>query len=75
MRGFVAGAATAIAVFVVAGMAAVWLGWLPAGADNAYLPLERWAAKRTLAANIAREEPQPPYPFGPVTVVRSSPVP
>jgi thiosulfate dehydrogenase len=67
MRGYLAGVATVLAIFVVGGLAAVWFGWMPAGADASPFPLERRAAKRSLAATIAREQPQPPYPFGPAT--------
>ena len=67
MRSYLAGAATVIVVLALGGLAAVWFGWIPAGADSSPFPMERWAAKRSLNATIAREEPQPPYPFGPVT--------
>jgi mono/diheme cytochrome c family protein len=65
MRRFLAGAATAVAILAVLGLAAVWFGLVPAGADAPQRAFERWAAKRSLAATIAREMPQPPYPFGP----------
>jgi thiosulfate dehydrogenase len=31
------------------------------------MPMEKWAAHTSLDATIAREAPQPPYPYGPVT--------
>jgi mono/diheme cytochrome c family protein len=67
MRGYLGGVATVIVVLVVGGLATVWFGWMPAGADTSYFPMERWAAKHSLDTTIAREEPQPPYPYGPVT--------
>jgi len=67
VRAYVAGIATVIVLLVLGGLATAWFGLMPAGADNSFLPMERWAAKKTLAANIARGEPQPPYPYGPVT--------
>jgi mono/diheme cytochrome c family protein len=63
---YLAGAGIVLVLLAAAGFAAVWWGWVPAAADApGQSALERWAAKRALAATIAREEPQPPYPFGP----------
>jgi mono/diheme cytochrome c family protein len=65
---YLAGAAAVVILFLIVAFAAVWWGWVPAAADApAASPLERWAAKRALKAAIARDEPRPPYPFGPPT--------
>lgn len=63
---FLTGFVTAIAVLLLAGFAAVWFGYVPARADSPKVtPLERWAARTSLNATIAREMPRPPYPFQP----------
>jgi mono/diheme cytochrome c family protein len=50
------------------GFALIWFGYFPMAADAPPpFPMERWAAKHMLNATIAREAPQPPYPFGPST--------
>lgn len=67
MRAYLAGILTVVVILVLGGLATAYFGLMPAGANNAYFPMERWAAKKTLNANIARGEPQPPYPYGPVT--------
>ena len=67
MRAFFAGLVTVIVLLVVGGFAVVWFGLMPAGADAPLFPGEKWAANHALDATMDREEPQPPYPFGPVT--------
>jgi mono/diheme cytochrome c family protein len=59
-----AGAAGVLVLLALAGLAAVWFGYVPAAADAPPASgLERWAAQHALDAVIAREAPQPPYPF------------
>jgi mono/diheme cytochrome c family protein len=67
MGRFFAGIATPLVVLVVAGFVAITFGYVPARADQSPMPLERWAAHTSLDATIEREQPQPPYPYGPVT--------
>ena len=68
MRPFLLGVLSVIVVLAVGGFAVVWFGWFPAAADAPPpFPGEKWAANRVVKENIAREEPQPPYPFGPST--------
>jgi mono/diheme cytochrome c family protein len=64
MRAFFAGVLTVIVLVAVAALAAVWFGYVPAAADDPPASaVERWAAHRALDATIAREMPQPPYPY------------
>ena len=63
MRGFFAGFAAALIVIVLVVLGAVKTGNVPARADGPLVPGERWAAKTALSATIAREAPQPPYPY------------
>lgn len=67
MRAFLGGILAVIVVMAVAGFVAVWFGLVPAAADVGYFPGEKWAANTSLNAEIDREQPQEPYPFGPVT--------
>lgn len=68
MGRFLAGILTVVVVGAVAGLAAVWFGLVPAAADSpGFFPGEKWAAHQALDATIAREAPNEPYPFGPVT--------
>jgi mono/diheme cytochrome c family protein len=68
MRAFLAGVLTVIVVVAIAGLVMVKLGYVPAAADAPKASgLEKWAANTSLNATIDREQPQPPYPFGPVT--------
>jgi thiosulfate dehydrogenase len=68
MRAYLAGIVTVIVLAVAGGLVAVWFGYVPAAADApGPMPMEKWAANHALDATIAREAPQPPYPFGPVT--------
>jgi mono/diheme cytochrome c family protein len=67
MLKFVGGAVAALVAIAVVGFVAVWFGYVPARADTPPFPLEKWAAHHALDATIAREQPQPPYPYGPVT--------
>jgi thiosulfate dehydrogenase len=63
MRGFLGGFVAALAVLALVVFGAVKTGAVPARADAPLMPGERWAAKTSLNATIAREEPKPPYPF------------
>jgi thiosulfate dehydrogenase len=63
MRAFVSGFGAALLVLVVLGVGAVYLGLLPARADDKPSKFERRVAHIALNATIAREEPKPPYPF------------
>jgi mono/diheme cytochrome c family protein len=63
MRGFLVGFVAALAVLAVLFFSAVKTGQLPARADGAPLPGERWVARTALKAAIAREAPKPPYPY------------
>ena len=68
MRAYLLGAVTVIALVIVGGLALVLFGYVPAAADAPPpMPMEKLAATRALDATIAREAPQPPYPFGPAT--------
>ena len=62
MRTFAGGVLAAIVVIILSGFVAVKAGLVPARADGAPLPLERWAARTSLAATIRREAPKAPYP-------------
>lgn len=63
MRGFFGGFVTALVVLALLVFAAVETGTLPARSDGPLLPGERWAARTSLNATVAREAPPPPYPF------------
>jgi thiosulfate dehydrogenase len=65
MRGFIGGFVAALLMVAVIGVTAVVTGHVPARADGALMPGEKWAAHTSLDATIQREQPQPPYPFGP----------
>ena len=53
-----------IALLAVAGCIYVILGHgvIPAGADSGPVPLEKWAARRSLHATISQEAPKTPNP-------------
>jgi thiosulfate dehydrogenase len=63
MRGFLAGFVAALIVMALVIFGAVKTGNVPARADGPLMPGERWAAKTALDATIAREGPQPPFPY------------
>jgi thiosulfate dehydrogenase len=68
MGRFLLGILAVIVVGAVAALGAVWFGLMPAAADSpGFFPGEKWAAGHALDATIAREAPNEPYPFGPVT--------
>jgi thiosulfate dehydrogenase len=67
MRAYLLGILTVLVLLIGGAFVLVWFGDVPARADTPPMPGEKWAAKRSLNATIAREAPQPPYPFGPVT--------
>ncbi len=66
LRFFAGVVATLVAIAAVV-FVAVWFGFVPARADVPPPALEKWAARQSLNATLAREAPPPPYPFGPVT--------
>jgi mono/diheme cytochrome c family protein len=55
MRAFINGIVFTLVALIAAGIAGVWYGVLPAGADAKPLPFEHWAAMRSLHASIAKE--------------------
>jgi thiosulfate dehydrogenase len=63
MQRFLAGVLIAVIVFAAAGYVAVRFGLVPASADVPPSKFERQMAHMSLNATIAREAPQPPYPF------------
>ncbi|HTW84186.1 MAG TPA: cytochrome c [Candidatus Sulfotelmatobacter sp.] len=63
MRAFFGGFVLALILVAVAGVAAVLTGVVPARQDVKPGMMERWAAKKSLAATMRREVPQPPYPI------------
>ncbi len=68
MVRYIAGVLTVIVFGGLLIFALVWSGHVPARADNPKASaMEKWAARTSLDATIAREAPQPPYPYGPVT--------
>jgi len=67
MRGFALGVVAAIVFAALAGVAGIWFGLLPAGADVKPSGFERWAARRSLNATMRREMPATAYPDGPPT--------
>jgi mono/diheme cytochrome c family protein len=68
MRPFFLGVLAVLVVLIAGAFALVWFGYVPAAADAPPpFPGERWAANHVIDATIAREAPQPPYPFGPST--------
>jgi mono/diheme cytochrome c family protein len=67
MVKFAGGIVAALVALAAAACVAVWFGFVPARADTPPMPMEKWAAQHSLDATMDREEPQPPYPYGPVT--------
>jgi thiosulfate dehydrogenase len=63
MQRFFAGFLVAVLLAAVCVFAAVHFGLVPATADVPPSGLERSMARSSLSATIAREAPQPPYPF------------
>jgi mono/diheme cytochrome c family protein len=67
MRPYLWGILTVLVVLVVGGFAVYWFALVPMGADASYFPMEKKMANHMVNTAIAREEPAPPYPFGPAT--------
>jgi len=67
MRAYLWGILTVLAVFIVGGFAVYWFALVPMGADAPYFPMEKKMANHMVDTAIDREEPAPPYPFGPPT--------
>lgn len=61
-RGIVIGILATLVVAVVLGYGAVEMGLLPANADAKASKIERWAARTSLRATIARQAPRTPNP-------------
>jgi thiosulfate dehydrogenase len=61
-RGFILGVAAALIALVAGGYAAIVTGMMPANADRKPSRFERWAARRSLRATIARDAPRRPNP-------------
>ena len=61
-RGIVIGVLATLVVIVVLGYVAVEVGMLPANADAKASKIERWAARTSLRATIARQAPRTPNP-------------
>ncbi len=68
MRPFLLGLLAAFALLALVAFGTVQMGAVPARGDVAPGMMEKWAANTSLKAVIAREAPQPPYPYGPPTV-------
>jgi thiosulfate dehydrogenase len=62
VRGIAIGIVGTLVVIVLLGFAAVELGLLPANADGKASKIERWAARTSLRATIARQAPRTPNP-------------
>jgi len=67
MRAYLLGILTLLVVLIGVAFVMVWFGYVPARADVPPMPGEKFIANHSLDATMAREEPQPPYPYGPVT--------
>jgi len=63
MQRFFAGFLTALIALAVGAFVAVKFGLVPATADVPPSKMERQMAHMSLNATIAREAPQPPYPY------------
>jgi mono/diheme cytochrome c family protein len=61
-RGTLIGIVATLAVISVVGFIAVQFGFVPANADGKPSKIERWAARTSLRATIAREAPRTPNP-------------
>lgn len=61
-RGIVLGIVATLVVIVLLGYVGVELGMLPANADAKPSKMERWAARTSLRATIARQAPRTPNP-------------
>lgn len=61
-RGIVVGIIATLAAIVLLGYVAVMLGLLPANADAKPSTIERWAARTSLRATVARQAPRTPNP-------------
>ncbi len=65
MRAFLIGIAFTIVLLGAAAYAGVQFGVMPAGADAKPFPMEKWAAKRSLHAAMAREDADYKNPLQP----------
>jgi thiosulfate dehydrogenase len=62
IRGLVLGIALSLVAIALCGYAAIEAGLLPANADAKPSSIERWAARTSLQATIARQAPRIPDP-------------
>ena len=62
IRGLALGAAGTLALLLLLGYAAVKMGLMPANADAKPPAIERWAARTSLHAALARGAPRTPNP-------------
>ena len=61
-RGIAVGIIATLVIIALMGFVAVELGLLPANADGKASRVERWAARTSLRATIARQAPRTPNP-------------
>ncbi|MDE2039823.1 MAG: cytochrome c [Elusimicrobia bacterium] len=64
-KGFFAGVLAAVAALLLGAYCFVAMGLMPANADGRPPALEKWAARKSLRATIAREAPQGEGPLKP----------
>jgi mono/diheme cytochrome c family protein len=62
IRGIIIGIVITLVAFAAGAYFGIKGGLMPANADGAFLPMERWAAKTSLRASIEREMPRTPNP-------------
>ena len=62
LKGFLLGVAATVIVAAVVMYLVLTTGAIPAAADSGPLPLEKWAARASLHATLAREAPKGPDP-------------
>ena len=62
LKHFVLGVVSAVVVAVACAYVAIASGVIPAAADGGPLVLERWAARTSLRATLARDAPKDPNP-------------
>ena len=62
IRGIIIGVVATLAVLAACAYLGIELGLMPARADGTPSKMERWAAKTSLRATIAREAPKTPNP-------------
>jgi thiosulfate dehydrogenase len=63
IRGILIGVAGTLVLLVLGLYAGITMGLIPANADARPSSMERWAARTSLHATLAREEPKGPVPI------------